>query len=72
MCLSGKPPGVAGLTQSTGWICPVRLTGGTPKTSSRYENTCLRSAWAAVGRFLRSPALMVPSLRALRAPSGCR
>eukprot|EP00959_Pyramimonas_sp_CCMP1952_P216330 4524635-Pyramimonas_sp.AAC.1 len=32
---SGKPPGQAGLIQSVGWRRPLRLTGGTPKESSR-------------------------------------
>eukprot|EP00959_Pyramimonas_sp_CCMP1952_P375548 7865473-Pyramimonas_sp.AAC.1 len=36
-CQSGNPPGQAGLTQSIGWRRPVRLTGGTPKVSFRWE-----------------------------------
>eukprot|EP00959_Pyramimonas_sp_CCMP1952_P264768 5536015-Pyramimonas_sp.AAC.1 len=34
-CRSGNPPRQGGRTQSIGWRRPHRLTGGTPKESSR-------------------------------------
>eukprot|EP00959_Pyramimonas_sp_CCMP1952_P151049 3161209-Pyramimonas_sp.AAC.1 len=34
-CLSGTPPGLAGPTQSSGWMSPVRLMAGTSKVSVR-------------------------------------